>query len=76
MSGKTKRTTLKTGVLLALFWVLENCLFVKRKHDYIVITIKDHCVKSVRIRSYSGTHFPAFGLNTEKPYLSVFSPNT
>ena len=23
-----------------------------------------HCVKSVRIRSYSGPHFPAFGLNT------------
>ena len=32
-----------------------------------------HCVKSVRIRSYSGLHFPAFGLNTE--YLSVFSLN-
>ena len=31
-----------------------------------------HCVKSVRIRSYSGLHFPTFGLNT---YLSVFSPN-
>ena len=25
-----------------------------------------HCVKSVRIRSYSGLYFPAFGLNTEK----------
>ena len=24
-----------------------------------------HCVKNVRIRSYSGPHFPAFGLNTE-----------
>ena len=24
-----------------------------------------HCVKSVRIRSYSGPHFPAFGLNTQ-----------
>ena len=24
------------------------------------------CVKSVRIRSYSGLHFPAFGLNTER----------
>ena len=30
-------------------------------------------VKSVPIRSHSGPHFPAFGLNTE--YLSVFSPN-
>ena len=27
--------------------------------------------KSVRIRSYSGPYFPAFGLD----YLSVFSPN-
>ena len=25
-----------------------------------------HCVKSVRIRSYSGPYFPAFGLNTER----------
>ena len=27
---------------------------------------KVHCVKSVRIRSYFGLHFPAFGLNTER----------
>ena len=26
---------------------------------------KNHCVESVRIRSFSGQHFPAFGLNTE-----------
>ena len=26
-----------------------------------------HCVKSDRIRSYSGPYFPAFGLDT--PYL-------
>ena len=25
-----------------------------------------HCVKSVRIWSYSGPHFPVFGLNTER----------
>ena len=31
-----------------------------------------HCVKSVRIRSYSGPYFPAFGLNTQS---SVFSSN-
>ena len=24
-----------------------------------------HCVKSVRIRSYSGLYFPAFGCNAE-----------
>ena len=31
-----------------------------------------HCVKSFRIRNFSGLYFPAFGLNT---YLSVFSLN-
>ena len=25
-----------------------------------------HCVKSVRIRSYSSPYFPSFGLNTER----------
>ena len=27
---------------------------------------RNHCVKSVRIRSYSGSHFPAFGLNNSE----------
>ena len=27
---------------------------------------KTHCVKNIRIRCYSGPHFPAFGLNTER----------
>ena len=26
----------------------------------------DHYAKSVRIRSYSGPYFPAFGINTER----------
>ena len=30
-----------------------------------------HCMKSVRIRSYSGPHFPAFGLNTKKYSVSL-----
>ena len=30
-----------------------------------------HCVKSVRIRNYSGPHFPAFGLNTERYGVSL-----
>ena len=34
-----------------------------------------HCIKSVRIRSYSGPYFPAFGLNTERHgvFLSIQS---
>ena len=32
----------------------------------IVSMVNSHCVKSVHIRSYSGPHFPAFGLNTDQ----------
>ena len=32
---------------------------------------RNHCVKSVRIRSYSGRYFPAFGLNTERYGVSL-----
>ena len=32
---------------------------------------KHHCVKSTHSRSYSGPHFPAFGLNTEKQAVSL-----
>ena len=32
-----------------------------------------HCVKSVRIRSYTGLHFPAFELNTERYSVSLRS---
>ena len=38
-----------------------------------------HCVKSIRIWSYSGPHFPAFGLNTERYGVSRrarITPNT
>ena len=30
-----------------------------------------HCVKSVRIRSYSGSYFPAFGLSTKRYRVSL-----
>ena len=32
---------------------------------------KLHCVKSVPVRSYSSPHFPSFGLNTERYYVSL-----
>ena len=37
------------------------------RHTYLYYM---HCVKSVRIRSYSGPHFPAFGLNTQRYSVS------
>ena len=32
----------------------------------VAMTYSSHCVKSVRIRSFSSSYFPTFGLNTEK----------
>ena len=43
-------------------------LFVSGKKEfrqYLHFSWIIHCVKSVRILSYSGPYFPAFGLNTE-----------
>ena len=38
----------------------------------------EHCVKSVRVRSYSDPHFPAFGLNMERygKMWTRITPNT
>ena len=58
---------------------IENkILFLLTKFSYWAIQICQnqgsiHCVKNVRIRSYSSPHFPAFGLNTERHF--VLSPN-
>ena len=38
----------------------------------VSIFISVHCVKSVRIRSYSGPYFPAFGLSTERYFCRVY----
>ena len=53
---------------------LCSLLFEKFKHLLEVMRLKEflhHCVKSVRIQSYSGPHFPVFGLNTEKYSVSL-----
>ena len=51
----------------------KKCLSLSKKQPsrfyssiYIVDTLTSDCVKRVRIRSYSGTHFPTFGLNMEQ----------
>ena len=36
-----------------------------------ILIHSSHCVKSARIRSYSGLHFPAFGQNTERCKVSL-----
>ena len=39
--------------------------------DQVSVWLAYHCVKSVRILSFSGPYFPAFGLNTDKYFLSL-----
>ena len=64
---QVKRTTEKEARVMNCF-----CGMFKRQK---------HCVKSVRIRSYSGPHFPRIFPNSDwiqrdTEYLSVFSPNS
>ena len=47
-------------------------LFTSLQGQYFLrITYFSQCVKSVRIRSFSGPYFPAFGLNTERYSVSL-----
>ena len=47
------------------FYRTKDKLATKKKNKLF------YCVKSVHIRSYSGPHFPAFGLNTERYGISL-----
>ena len=43
----------------------------EKKHKFGCYADTSNCVKCVRIRSYSGPHFPAFRLNTERYGVSL-----
>ena len=45
----------------------------EKKHKFGCYADTSNCVKCVRIRSYSGPHFPAFRLNTEIWRISSYS---
>ena len=59
---------------IRLFYHLQSTTRDCKKPDILTAFTSDHspliftlsCVKSVRIRSYSGPYFPAFGLNAER----------
>ena len=57
------------SVGLQLYWNWTSSLIFLTDFDHTISLI--HCVKSVHNRSYSGPHFPALGLNTER--YSAFS---
>ena len=60
---KSKDTKLK----LSKKCIKCSCL----THQSSLIEKSFHCIKSVRFRSYSGPHFPVFGLNTESYGVSL-----
>ena len=49
-------------VLVFIFFFLFRIL----NYNELPLDNLFHCVRGVRIRSYSGPYFPAFGLNTER----------
>ena len=51
----------------------ESILRMSKKGHFPSLTLIIYCVKSVRIRSYSGPHFLAFRVNTERYSVSPYS---
>ena len=56
--------------------IMENFIFLcsvsnHSGFDLLWFFNGSHCLKSVRIWNYSGPHFPAFGLNTERYAVSL-----
>ena len=64
-----------TSILLNYqkIWFLYMKIIIFLPINIYTITAlqKKHCVKSARIRNYSGPDFPPFGLNTER-YVVYF----
>ena len=53
-------------------WVLNTPLIFNPFCAHVSIYFKAcHCVKRVRVQSFSGPYFPAFGLNTERYSISL-----
>ena len=57
------------------FFIVISCLFKVLLKNFFDISSKSMSSiplrKTVRIRSYSGPYFPAFGLNTERYFVSL-----
>ena len=65
------KSTAVRFVLFNLIYSHKTSLLIPNYSFLLAFWVKLHCVKSVRIRSYSALYFPAFGLNTERYFLSL-----
>ena len=57
-------------------WLINQCILIENLGRTRTTANREKigkisCVKSVRIQSYSDPYFPAFGLNTERYFLSL-----
>ena len=71
-SGKTLQKQISYFFISSIspFWTVEPP--VTQEFEELNISKSTvHCVKSVRIRSFSGQYFPAFRLNTERHGASL-----
>ena len=65
------RTFFKGASLLSCnIPIIESFEMPTDCHQHLFCIIKNHCVKSFRIRSCSSPYFPAFGLNTKRYSVS------
>ena len=75
----TKEPKRMHGIKLNKTWekvAIELCLFeisdmADMPYSFDSNLTVSHCVKSVRVRSYSGPYFPAFGMNTDRHSVSL-----
>ena len=61
---------IRKSLLNIILFALNNTISLYINISFY-LSILQHCVKSVRIRSYSGPYFPKFGLNTERCTASL-----
>ena len=61
-----KTTNLLNKKLLSVYNIPKTVIFLYSGSFAIGAIFENHCVKSVRVRSYPGPYFPAFGLNKDQ----------
>ena len=71
VGGLTCHTVCTVLNCLLSNWRFDNLNYLHSYFHESWLISNFHCVKSVRIRSYSGPHFPAFGLNMERYSVSL-----
>ena len=60
-----------TLILLLLKMILGSKPYIKKLHFPFFFQTRYHCMKGVRIWSFSGSYFPVFGLNTGRYSVSL-----